>query len=191
MPLSPFYANLVLHNFDPLIEKRGYRAIRYADDLIFFGTTSEQCLEIHDFCRQELTNYGLSIPPLSQDTDSKTRIFNPDEIADFLGLGISPEGNSYSAKVTPKQINKIKMELLKLSNPTELVSRGIKLSSFGAALENRVSGYIHAYEGCANGMQVENELTDIVERVKRTLFRDHLKIDIGSISSEARAFVDL
>lgn len=191
MSLSPFFANLVLRDFDLAIESNNYKAIRYADDLIFFGASEDHCKELHEFCKDELLKCGLSIPPLDSSNDSKTRIFDPSEIADFLGLGISPAGQGYVAKVTPKQIEKMKTELLKLSNPTELVSRGIKLASFGAALENRVNGYIHAYEGCANASQVEHELSAIAERIKRTLFRDHLKIEINSLSPDARVFADI
>ena len=36
MPLSPFFANLFLESFDNEIKATGLKAVRYADDLIFF-----------------------------------------------------------------------------------------------------------------------------------------------------------
>ncbi len=191
MPLSPFFANLVLKDFDAAITAHGLSAIRYADDLIFFATSKEQCLSIHEFCRKELLKLGHTIPDYEPNTNSKTEIFAPDETADFLGLGITPQGSGYVAKVTSKQLAKIREQLLMLSSPKELVTRGIRLANFDQALTNRVNGYLHAYEDCANAVQVANELSSVSERVRRIIYRDHLKIDFNSISSEARAFIGI
>ena len=191
MPLSPFFANLTLRNFDLAISAKGYSAVRYADDLIFFADSEERCREIHDFCGDQLGLLGHTIPSISEGDEAKTRIFRPEEVADFLGLGICSQGTHYVAKITPRQIQKIKAELLKLSNPTELIGRDIHFSTFGVALQSRIDGYLHAYEDCVNSTKLQNELTSIGGRVKRTLLKDHLNISFDGLSDDARAFIGI
>jgi hypothetical protein len=191
MPLSPFLSNLVLRDFDLAIQQRGYLAIRYADDLIFFANSKTDCQQIHTFCENELEKHGHTIPPLSSDQDSKTKIYGPAEVADFLGLGISPRGNGYVARVTHQQLDKIRTLLLMLSHPRELTSRGIRLATFGMALQSRIDGYLHAYEDCANYGEVERQIHEIGEKIKRVLYTEHLKIDFKTLSEEARSFIGI
>ena len=191
MPLSPFLSNVVLRRFDLAVTERGLAAIRYADDLIFLSESRAQCDEIHQFCVRELAKYHHTVPPLSSDMDSKTRIYGPAEVADFLGLGIAPRGDKYEGVVTLKQMEKIKTTLLELSNPKELVSRGIRLSSFGAALDSRINGYLNAYESCANFKDIEAQIVAIGAKVKRVLYKEHLKINPDVLSAEARTFLDI
>uniref|UniRef100_UPI001F1392BC reverse transcriptase domain-containing protein n=1 Tax=Alcaligenes xylosoxydans xylosoxydans TaxID=85698 RepID=UPI001F1392BC len=54
MPLSPFFSNVLLREFDEALVKRQYQAVRYADDLIFFADSEAECLKIFDYCRAEL-----------------------------------------------------------------------------------------------------------------------------------------
>jgi hypothetical protein len=91
----------------------------------------------------------------------------------------------------PKQIEKIRTELLKLSNPKELVSRKIKLATFGQALNSRIDGYLNAYQHCTNRIELENELESTKMKVARKLFSDHLKIDVKRLDGVTLAFLEI
>lgn len=93
MPLSPFFANLILKDFDKNIEANEYKMIRYADDLIIFTDSHSECLEIHEFCKNLLNTLELRIPEPGH--DSKTKIYRPDETAEFLGVGLVRAGETY------------------------------------------------------------------------------------------------
>jgi len=187
MPLSPFFANLILEQFDRSIIKTGYKAIRYADDLIFFASTEQECYKIHAFCRSELAKLKLSIPDVGP--ESKSRIYEPNEPAEFLGLGLSLQEGSYTLRLMPKQMEKIRSELLHLSSISELLSRKITLASLAAQIQNRTSGYLNAYEVCTNIQEAENELAGLTQKILLKIYRDGLKINLETLSTEARTFL--
>ena len=45
MPLSPFFANVVLKKFDRLFISKGIPIVRYADDFVVFANSEQQCLD--------------------------------------------------------------------------------------------------------------------------------------------------
>jgi RNA-directed DNA polymerase len=189
MPLSPLFANIILQDFDNEIVQGGYVAIRYADDLIFFADSERTCVEIHDFCRRELKKLGLAVPDVAP--KSKSRIYKPEEPAEFLGLGLVREQQHYVLRLMPDQIERIRRELLQLGSISELLSRRVTLANLGSHIQNRVTGYFSAYEACTNVEALENEFDALTQRVLFSIYRDGLKIDIPSLSSEARTFLGL
>jgi len=188
MPLSPFFANLYLEPVDAAIMKAQHAALRYADDLIFFGDSEAHCLTIFEFCRKELSAICLDIPDIGP--ESKSRIFSPAEPAEFLGLGLCPKNATYELRLLPAQIQKIRKTLLDLASVSELLSRNITLGFLGSTVAARVGGYISAYECCTNLKELENALDDVEQKVLRTVYRD-LMIDVSALSAEKRTFLGL
>jgi retron-type reverse transcriptase len=76
MPLSPFFANLILKDFDRLIEYADINMVRYADDLICFAGSQNACEDIHGHVRESLAREKLQIP--DPGSNSKTQIYAPD-----------------------------------------------------------------------------------------------------------------
>jgi RNA-directed DNA polymerase len=64
MPLSPFFANLLLKNFDESIQNANISMVRYADDLICFCETNDACSAAHDLVGAALLKEGLAVPPV-------------------------------------------------------------------------------------------------------------------------------
>jgi hypothetical protein len=52
--MSPFLSNVMLTRFDNAVLAKNYKAVRYADDLIFFGSSEHECNEIYKFCEKNL-----------------------------------------------------------------------------------------------------------------------------------------
>jgi len=189
MPLSPFFANVVLHPFDANIIERRLNAVRYADDLIFFANSKSECADIYDFCVSSLSKLDLELPPLTP--QSKSVIFAPNEPAEFLGLGISLTSNRYVPRLLNPQHVAIQISLLQLASVKELLARRITLSNLGRAIENRISGYISAYEACENILELEHNLHLIGQKIRRNLYSKELKIPLANLSNDARAFLAL
>ena len=71
MPMSAFLSNLVLCDFDREIENSDFTMLRYADDLIFFCESEEQCLEAEQLCQYELGKQGLTVYKAAESEKSK------------------------------------------------------------------------------------------------------------------------
>jgi RNA-directed DNA polymerase len=188
MPLSPFFSNVMLGDFDKTIEKRGFRAVRYADDLVFFSASREDCLTLASFCAEELGRIGLEVPPIEQ--GSKSVIYAPAEAAEFLGVCLSPSNGSYRIELARTQIERIRDELLALGSVDELVSREILLPRLGYILAIRRSGYLAAYDVCENVGDLDRELSAIEQRVLRKIY-EGLGINLAKLSGISRKFLGL
>ena len=189
MPLSPFFANLLMLAFDNAVKRKKYKCVRYADDLIFFADSYSECEEIADFCLEELGKLDLKIPKIEE--GSKSIIYEPSAPAEFLGLGLCFENGKYVLKLMQKQFEKIKDNLLQMASIKELLSRKIKLATLGQAIEARKSGYIHAYADCVNADRLEYGLEDIQQKVLRRIYTQGLDINLESLSGEAKSFLGL
>lgn len=190
MPLSPLFSNLLLHDFDAAIEKRKLSAVRYADDLIFFGNDRKECEAVAEFCLAELRKLGLSIPALDA-PDTKSIISAPTEPAEFLGLELTPLNQSYSLRLSQKQIKAIREDMLNMGTIPQLLSQGITLKNLGQVLAAKSNGFLAAYDLCENVDEVKNSLDDIEQKTLLALYKNGLGIDTQKLSAEARTFLGL
>lgn len=189
MPLSPFFANLVLKEFDRTIQNRRIRMVRYADDFIVCGKSKKECYEIHEFCKIELQRIGHTVPDIGP--HSKSQIYHPDKMAEFLGVGLEKKNNEYIIVVTNGQLEKIKSNLLRLSSITTLVEEGTRISNFGQKLDGMIAGYESAYEFCDNFNPLKKKLRGWRTLVIMRLFRDGFGIDERSLKGDRATFLGL
>lgn len=78
--ISPMLANLYLNPLDHEMERRGWKMVRYADDLVVLCRTKEEADTVLALLRQWTEAAGLTLHP------TKTRIVNATrEGFDFLG----------------------------------------------------------------------------------------------------------
>lgn len=188
MSLSPFFSNLILIDFDHLLEENHLHAIRYADDLIFFCSNEEDCTNVHDFCKSSLCEYGLEIPDIGT---VKTRIYNPSETADFLGMGIVNQGTGYAVEITGKQIEKIKADFNQDSSIKELVKQNITITKLTQRLRSRISGYLNAYEYADNIKSFEIALNSFKLAIVKDIFINQLGLNLSELSNEELRFLEL
>jgi RNA-directed DNA polymerase len=189
MPLSPFFANIYLYEFDKWLQKEGIPTVRYADDLIFFLDSEADCYALRDRCAQELKKLGLNIPEFEDKT--KSVIYRPEEAAEFLGLGLRKKAKGYALEVMPEQIQAIKGELGKFASVKEMNSRGVTLATLGQRLTAKKSGYSAAYDCCSNLKELEQNMDDVTKNALRTLYQRDLSIDLKTLSADARTFLML
>jgi RNA-directed DNA polymerase len=80
--LSPLLANIYLHPLDELINKSGYKIVRYADDFVVLCISEKEAIKAKTIIQQWMGSYELELHP------DKTKICNcnnDEESFEFLG----------------------------------------------------------------------------------------------------------
>lgn len=189
MPLSPFFANLFLADFDKACVKSGRRVLRYADDLICFATSEAEARDHEAFCLNELATIKLLIPALG--TDSKSQIYDPTTPAEFLGVEIAPKAAAgYEIRIANAQMSSIKNVLYQLGSIRELRKMDLDITKFGNSLSSRIAAYEAAYSFCANSGDLSQRLADWSNAIREGVAKD-LGLDPLKLSSDARWFLGL
>lgn len=85
MPLSPYFAGILLRDLDRAIEKLKLPVIRYVDDIVGFFSSREECLGFDSLLREKLGKLSLSLGAIGEE-NSKSIIYKPDEPASFVGM---------------------------------------------------------------------------------------------------------
>jgi hypothetical protein len=189
MPLSPFFGNLLLKDFDAVIQNAGISMVRYADDLICLSASEADCLEIHGLVAKALKREGLDIPPIVP--DSKSKVYAPDDPADFLGLQLRPQNGDYLLEIPSNQTAKIRQRILTLADLSAPENKGITLTSFIRRLDGQLAGYSGAYEFAHNAEHFESILDAARREVFAQLLKKTLGIDVNFLSAESRRFLGL
>lgn len=194
MPLSPFFANLILRDFDRELLKKGYKLVRYADDFLVLANSKEECLEIDSLARNLLSSQRFEIPTLDAE-NSKTQIRDPNEAVDFLGLSLEPSGDGeYQLAFTDKQLDAIKRKLYRYKDFDEVKRNRLDISTLGKTLDVAVTGYRAAYP--SNLVSNFARLEDILSEAKATIFGGIFNKLFGqgslrNLSPDHRAFLCL
>jgi RNA-directed DNA polymerase len=189
MPLSPFFANLLLRNFDRAIVRAGIPMIRYADDLLCLAGSESECQAIHLLVRAALAKEGLAVPDIGE--DSKTRIYGPEEPADFLGLQLTPRDGDYLLEVPAKQTAKIRARILNLADLSAPQNQGITATRFFARLDGVIAGYLGAYEFAHNANHFESCLEVARQDSVALMLRKVLKVEVDELDSVGRHFLGI
>ena len=87
LAISPVLSNIVLLDFDRQSIQKGFRIIRYADDIIAFCKSKDDTYRAHDHCKKVLGNLDLQIRSLESESDKKASLIQKiDEGFSFVGL---------------------------------------------------------------------------------------------------------
>ncbi|MFX7296796.1 reverse transcriptase domain-containing protein, partial [Acinetobacter baumannii] len=163
MPLSPLLASFYLNDFDNWLIKKKYKHVRYADDLIFFLDSEQQCKEVFELVFKELNNLGLTLPEI--DAKSKTQIIYEKETVNFLGLDLRYENSKYDWYIPPHIIENVRDNLNFLTDIKSNIKMKLNFSKTITRMEQIVSGYQHCYSDADsknlndfnNRLQIEKE----------------------------------
>jgi RNA-directed DNA polymerase len=189
MPLSPFFANLILTRFDQTIIKAGISMVRYADDLICCAKTEADLAAIHDVVGNALLKESLTIP--APGPSSKTKVYAPDEAAEFLGLQLRPQNGNYVLEVSEGQTQKIRDRIHQFATFDSLNRAGINLGGFFRRLDGMLDGYHGAYAFADNIGHLESVLISARRQAVERLFESELKINIEGLAHEKRRFLGI
>jgi RNA-directed DNA polymerase len=103
--LSPMLANFYLSSFDKVVEKHGFRMIRYADDFVIMCDSKEEAERAYEVTEKYLRDeLKLTIHQLGTE---KTRIIEYQHGFTFLGYDIRQGKHYPSRQSIKKQLEKI------------------------------------------------------------------------------------
>lgn len=186
MPISPYLANLFLWDFDREVIRSGIPMVRYADDLVLFGRSSEECEEFHEFCMEELAKIDLGIDPVGC---GKTSIHGPEDSVEFLGIAIDSIESQYVANVPQKKIDNCRSEIMSLGNLDSLIEQRISISGLMKKLDGKIAGWTEAYRFCKNLERFRHVLASARARAVERVFKDGL--GMTTLTRAQREFLEI
>jgi len=99
--LSPLFSNIYLHPLDKLMEEKGIRMVRYADDFVIMCKAKEEANAAYDYMKEWIEENGLILHP------EKTHIGNASQAGQgFQFLGYRFENGQRN--VRKKSLDKLK-----------------------------------------------------------------------------------
>jgi group II intron reverse transcriptase/maturase len=134
-PLSPLLANVLLDEIDKILETRGHRFVRYADDCNVYVRSKRAGVRVMDAMRKELAKLRLRI------NEAKSKVDRP---WNRRFLGFTFRGREARRRVSPRAIEKAKDRIRKLTNR----HRGVSLARVIEELTTYLRGWLQYFGIC-------------------------------------------
>jgi hypothetical protein len=191
MPLSPYYAGMVLLSLDQEIARRGYNALRYVDDIIGFFDSRDECKSFASFLQDRLGKLGLSIGIVDAER-SKTRIYEPLQPASFLGMELAWRvGSGFQLRISEKSIAKIGAKFAEAGVVENLLQKGVTLPMLGKHLLEMERGYLQAYEAAENHAELVREVRRMKASALEFALEETFGEDIYRLDKKRRRFLGI
>ena len=114
-PLSPLLSNIFLDSFDKLMEQRGVRCARYADDIVLFAKSWRAA----DRLMRNAADYLESKLKLKVNRDKSRVVSVYSNDFKFLGCTLGKNRNGAFIRAHPKSLRKAKAKFRKLTNKNQ------------------------------------------------------------------------
>ncbi len=192
MPLSPLLSNFFLKDFDKkAFKKMGHNIIRYADDIIVFADSKEQCEEYLEFITKELDNIKQTIPSL-QDANSKTVVIAPADPVNFLGIEIYKIKNGYGKRIRSKTYDRITKEFSEEASFAYATKNNITFSQLIQRLKDKIRSYKSTYNDTTNCDDLSKALENILVIAQEKIISDMFSREIlDKLSYDQKKFLGL
>ena len=135
-PLSPLLGNVMLHECDQELEKRGHRFVRYADDVMIFCKSKRAAHRTLDHVIPYLE--GQLYLKVSRE---KTQVAHVKQVK-FLGYGFYVHKGEGRLKVHPKSVQKLKDKLRETTGR----SNGWSIEGRKAKLNQLIQGWVQYFK---------------------------------------------
>ena len=146
-PLSPLLSNIMLHELDKELARRGHRFVRYADDCLIFCKSEKACLRVKDSITKFIENILYLRVNKEKTTTGHIRGKK------FLGYSFYNKGKGkWGLCVHPKSYSKLKSRLKEITNR----SNGNGYQKIKELLRYYIQGWVSYFK-----------LADMSEKVKR------------------------
>ena len=136
-PLSPLLANVLLDEIDKLLEARGHRFVRYADDCNVYVRSQRAGERVMAVMRKELSKLRLRI------NDGKSAVDRPWN-RQFLGFTFRDRGAKTRRRVSPHAVEKAKDRIRELTNR----NRGASMATVVRELTTYLEGWMQYFGIC-------------------------------------------
>ena len=135
-PLSPLLGNVMLHECDRELEKRGHRFVRYADDLMIFCKTKRAAERV----LASITKFIEGKLFLKVNREKTTVAYVGD--VKFLGYGFYVKDGEGQLRVHPTSVKKLKDKLRQLTGR----SNGMSIQGRKMKLNQLIRGWVHYFK---------------------------------------------
>jgi group II intron reverse transcriptase/maturase len=136
-PLSPLLANVLLDEIDKLLEARGHRFVRYADDCNVYVQSQRAGERVMATMQKELAKLRLRINVAKSAVD---RPWN----RQFLGFTFRDRGRQTRRRVSPRAIEKAEDRIRELTNR----NRGASIATVVRELATYLKGWLQYFGIC-------------------------------------------
>jgi group II intron reverse transcriptase/maturase len=135
-PLSPLLANVLLDEIDKLLEARGHRFVRYADDCNVYVRSQRAGERVMATMRKDLSRLRLRI------NEAKSAVDRPWNRR-FLGFTFT-RGRETRRRVSPRSVEKAKDRIRELTNR----NRGASIATVVKELTQYLRGWLQYFRLC-------------------------------------------
>lgn len=136
-PLSPLLANVLLDEIDKILEARGHRFVRDADDCNVYVRSQRAGERVMATMRKELSKLRLQI------NEGKSAVDRPWNRR-FLGFTFRGRGRETRRRVSPRAVERAKDRIRELTNR----NRGASLASVVQELTTYLKGWLQYFGIC-------------------------------------------
>ncbi len=165
-PLSPLLSNVYLDDLDRMLEKRGHRFVRYADDITIYVASKRAAERVMgNTCEFIERRLKLRVNREKSAIDRATR-------RTLLGFGFFKRGGEIKVRIDPKARKRVKDRLRRLTSRSWGTSMERRINSI-----NRFSRGWTAYFALADTPSVFEELDEwLRRRLRQVRWKEWKKI---------------
>ena len=170
--LSPLMGNIILYNFDKMMNEGGVTTLRYIDDFLILAPDQKTATKAFQQAKEHLKTYSMSVYDPSTDRQ-KAEHGSVSTGFTFLGCKIvkgliTPTRKSQDQLI--KKVNEIFDESIShMTNPDEMKKKKVSLIETLSLVDRTVSGWGNQYAFCNDRQQFVHVDAKINEAIKRYL----------------------
>jgi RNA-directed DNA polymerase len=132
-PLSPLLSNIILHELDKELNKRGHKFVRYADDCSIYVRSEKSARQVVE----SITKYIEKKLRLKVNRE-KTKITRPSE-SQLLGFSFYRNKEGYEIRISKKSLKRIKEKCKRITKSSDPTPQQAKLKKLEAVIRGWVN----------------------------------------------------
>ena len=150
-PLSPLLSNIMLHELDQELNKRGHKFVRYADDCSIYVKSEKSAKRV----MASIIKY-IEFDLLLKVNREKTKISRPQE-SYLLGFSFYQTKGRYEIRISPKSVNRVKAKCKAITQSSDPKIETLKLIKLDAIIRGWVN-----YFKIANAKSIMEKLDEMI-----------------------------
>jgi len=132
-PLSPLLSNIMLHELDKELKKRGHKFVRYADDCSIYVRSEKSARQV----AENITRYIEKKLRLKVNRE-KTKLSRPTE-SQLLGFSFYKDKEGYEIRVSKKSLKRIREKCKRITRSSDPIPERQKLKKLEAVIRGWVN----------------------------------------------------
>lgn len=150
-PLSPLLSNIMLHELDQELNKRGHKFVRYADDCSIYVKSKKSAIRV----AKSITKF-IECNLLLKVNREKTKISRAHE-SYLLGFSFYQTKGRYEIRISPKSVNRVKAKCKLITRSSDPKSETVKLTK----LDSIIRGWVNYFK-IANAKSIMEKLDEMI-----------------------------